>query len=124
MTEGTAECPTRCGKKETKVHYLLCTDKELQKGRNQLLKILQQKLKNINTYPGITMMIGKILMLENKDEWWTDQTSTNGVEKALYDTIEGQSGLREYALAKGYITKDWREVQKQWENISNSPHST
>lgn len=60
MAQGTAEYSARYGKKETKLHYcLLCTDQELKMGRNQQLRMLQQQLKSINTYPGITTMIGK-----------------------------------------------------------------
>ena len=55
LGEGEEMCPAKCGKVETYMHYLVCDDPQLSKAQLCLLLTLQQQLKILNTYPGISL---------------------------------------------------------------------
>lgn len=73
VSEGTLECPTKCGAKETKLHYLHCKELGVTTGCRKLMSTMMNQLKCINTYPGIIIAISKILNSENEGEWWKSE---------------------------------------------------
>ena len=123
MAEGKADCPTKCGMIESKLHYLYCKDRDMQKGRAKIMTTLVQQLKCLRTYPGIITSLQKILRDGFSTCWWQDIQEDSPVDKILKETIEYQSKLGDASVPKGYMIKEWATVQQKWEITSNLPQS-
>ena len=110
----------QCGSKETKMHYLYCTDKEFTHTREKYLRLLIKQLKALNTYPGITTAICKILRHGYKTDWIQDIANVDGEHSILLQAVNLQQQLGNHSLPLGYTTSLWEQCQNKWILTSQS----
>ena len=115
MGDGEGMCPTKCGQVETYMHYLVCKDSQMVKSRQLLLTTFQQRLKIVNTYPGIINAFSKILLHGFDDEWIQDYDTSDLLERELLKAIVDQRSLGSRAFPKGYLINGWTQLQRHWE---------
>ena len=123
MGDNTNQCPSKCGEVETKLHYLKCKDVEMTKNRAAHLKTLQQRLRVINTYPGIVSTISKLLTSDYDENWWDDYDITDSLTNYLKMTVKKQCELGQHSVPKGYLISEWSQLQLMWEEATNSTAS-
>ena len=105
--DGEGKCPMSCGQVEGKMHYLWCSNEKFTSTRLKHLKLLQSQMKAMNSYPGITTVIGKIHNLGFDNTWIDDLETNNEIERHLKETILEQKSLGSNSIAKGYIIYKW-----------------
>ena len=87
-----------------------------------LLRTLQQRLKVINTYPGIISAICKIINEGFCNNWWTSLPAEDEFSCAIKDAIENQSGPGHHSVPKGYLIHEWKQIQIMWETLAKQLH--
>ena len=102
------------------MHYLYCTDDEFKSSREKHLLLLTKQLHAINTYPGITTAISKILRAGYNLQWVQEIENTEGKDSLLSQAIQQQLLLGIHSLPLGYITTLWDKSQNEWTSISHS----
>ena len=107
-----AMCPAQCGKIEEHNHYLTCMDKQMIELRQQKLCILHQKLERMESYPFIISMLLKYL--KGKIEYMDDVEDNDNIVKTVQLAMEENMHLGQYSLEKGFLSKDWEYVQREW----------
>lgn len=115
-------CPMQCGEIETKMHYLWCKDKVFFQRRARCQKTLQNQLKAMNTYPGITSTILRIINQVYHQEWMDTIQEHTDLEKTLKRAITQQQKLGDNSTPKGYLVKEWELTQKMWEIANKHMH--
>ena len=118
MGEGEEMCPAQCGKVDTYMHYLVCSDKQMATFRQLLLTTFQQRLKILNTYPGMITAFCKILLNGFENNWMNDYNTTDTLENTLLDAINKQRQLGNLAFPKGYLVTEWSHLQQLWEKAA------
>ena len=72
--------------------------------RKKHLLLLIKQLNAINTYPGITTVISKILRVGYNLQWIQEIENTEGKDSLLSQAIQQQQLLGIHSLPLGYIT--------------------
>ena len=112
-------CPMQCGNKESKLHYLYCTDPAFHLIREKHLHLLQKQMTAIQTYPGIISAICKILR-HGYTEWIQDIKRLEGEQSLLYKAIQQQQQLGKHSLPLGYVSVLWETCQQHWIHTTNT----
>lgn len=87
------------------------------------MKVLQQQLRAINTYPGINTALCKLLTHESHNPWWEDMVLLTTLDSDLQRAIRKQIELGELTVAKGYLIQEWVDIQNTWIRTTNSPQT-
>ena len=91
--------------------------------REKHLTLLTKQLRAMNTFPGAIVAIRKILTVGWEEDWMMTLPSTNIVETKLQEAILQQSQEHYNYVARGYLVKQWAEVQHLWEKATNSSNA-
>ena len=84
MFDKDCNCPMQCGEVETKMHYIWCKDKEVTNKRKRVMTIFQKQLQAMNTCPGITLCLMRILIYGYEEQWRTQIRDTTEINDLIY----------------------------------------
>ena len=110
-----------CGVIETKMHYLWCKSSNINKVRTKHIHLLKTQIHALQTYPGITTAIIKILTNGFVDEWIEELDGPTEIDKCLYTSVKKQQALGLNSLAKDYLNDEWGKTQRLWMNTQKLP---
>ena len=69
MKDGDGTCPMKCGYIEVKMHYIWCKSDSITSKKLEQLHLFKLQAEAVNTYPGITSAIIKILACGYTTTW-------------------------------------------------------
>ena len=112
-------CPAGCNEEERELHYIHCPEQSSISARIPLIRNVLRQLKAIQTYEGITSMVGKILedisnrrpILLNRETLGKD-----GI-MSLYEALKGQEAIGWHEFCQGYCHKEWARLQ--WKHYTS-----
>ena len=102
------------------MHYLSCPDIAFTAIRQTYLQLLTKQLHAIQTYPGITTTIVKILRHGYQKSWIDELNDDAYTHPILLDAIKQQQSLGEHSLPLGYLSSLWENTQLQWSRSTNT----
>ena len=120
MYDKENKCPTQCGHREGKMHYLWCTDTQMTLKRNKLLRTLQKQLQATNTCPGINSIFTRIFKHGFEDSWGDGIEDGTALGTLLAQAYHQQRALGKNSLAKGYLVHKWQTAQTEWLTVTGS----
>ena len=121
MKDGEGLCPMNCGHRETKMHYLWCNSTTFASTRKKHLKLLQTQMQALQTYPGITTVMIRILNNGYADKWIEELNGTTLMDTLLHTSVQKQQALGLNSLVKGYLTSEWQKTQQLWMKTNKLP---
>ena len=119
MYDKDNKCPTQCGEIESKMHYVWCRDKEVMLKRQKAMGILKKQLQAMQTCPGITMCLTRILNNGFEEQWSENIKDGTDMGDLLYQAYITQKRLGKNSLPKGYLVTNWQQVQVLWQSSTN-----
>ena len=75
----------------------------------------------LQTYPGITTVMIRILNNGYADKWIEELNGTTLMDTLLHTSVQKQQALGLNSLVKGYLTSEWQKTQQLWMKTNKLP---